>query len=357
MSDRTPGQPTPTPGTPNETGGASATLHLANQREAFALLGAGDANLRRMRELTPARIIARGETVTITGESADVQAAERMVQGALDVVRSGGELTPESLLRSARLSGEGRSLAQETQVSGLSLPRGLKPKTPGQKVYLDKIEKSDITFGVGPAGTGKTYLAVAMAVQALKGKKVKRIILTRPAVEAGERLGFLPGDLQAKIDPYLRPLYDALYDMLDQEKFESYLTSGVIEVAPLAFMRGRTLNDAFIILDEAQNTTGEQMKMFLTRMGFSSRVVVTGDVTQIDLPRHITSGLAVAKRVLGSIEGIAWHEFTDVDVVRHPLVGRIIKAYEKAEDAEQDKRGARRGELASVSEETLDARE
>ncbi|GAA5531703.1 hypothetical protein Dalu01_00076 [Deinococcus aluminii] len=712
MTERTPGQPTPTS---SPAAGNTATVQLSNQREAFALLGAGDANLRRMRELTPAKIIARGETVTITGEQADVQAAERMVRDALDVVRTGGELTPESLLRSARLSGEGRSLAAETQVSGLSLPRGLKPKTPGQKTYLEQIENSDITFGVGPAGTGKTYLAVAMAVQALKAKKVKRIILTRPAVEAGERLGFLPGDLQAKIDPYLRPLYDALYDMLDQEKFESYLTSGVIEVAPLAFMRGRaqpltskvltplgwremgslevgdhvigsdgrptrvlgvypqgekdsyrvtfsdgshvecceehlwtvytasdkrrgkpgrmletremmgnlkaahqyryeipmlsapaelpeqpvpldpyalglllgdgcttctttpsfstadpelvtaleaalnpveaepvlalthkaaydytlrhtaggrgglrvpnpvttalrelglsgktssqkfvppvykhnaasvrlavlqglldtdggpvtqagrtcrvqytttsaqladdvaelvqslggvahrrvraaegrtpgqangrpvpyrhdahvldirlpagvapfrlgrkaelyaahgggrpmrfitsiervgrapmqcirvaaadalyvtehyivthnTLNDAFVILDEAQNTTGEQMKMFLTRMGFSSKVVVTGDVTQIDLPRHVTSGLAVAKRVLSRIEGIAWHEFTDVDVVRHPLVGKIIRAYEAAEDAEQDKRAARRGEFASIPE-------
>ncbi|MFC4425418.1 PhoH family protein [Deinococcus navajonensis] len=328
----------------------TATVTLDNQREAFALLGTGDANLRRMRELTRAKLIARGETVTITGEEGEVTRAERMVRDALDVVRSGGELTPDSLLRSARLSDEGRSLAQETQVTGLSLPRGLKPKTPGQKTYLEKVEKSDITFGVGPAGTGKTYLAVAMAVQALKAKKVKRIVLTRPAVEAGEKLGFLPGDLQAKIDPYLRPLYDALQDMLDQEKFESYLTSGVIEIAPLAFMRGRTLNDAFVILDEAQNTTGEQMKMFLTRMGFSSKVVVTGDVTQIDLPRHITSGLAVAKRVLSTIEGIAWHEFTEVDVVRHPLVGRIIKAYEAAEDAEQDKRAARRGEFASIPE-------
>ncbi len=336
--------------TPVPVAPVSATITLSDQREAYALLGAGDANLRRMRELTRARVVARGETVTMTGEPADVQQAERMVRDALDVVRGGGELTPDSLLRSARLSGEGRSLAAETQVNGLNLPRGLKPKTPGQKLYLEKIEKSDITFGVGPAGTGKTYMAVAMAVQALKSKKVKRIILTRPAVEAGEKLGFLPGDLQAKIDPYLRPLYDALQDMLDQEKFESYLTSGVIEIAPLAFMRGRTLNDAFIILDEAQNTTGEQMKMFLTRMGFSSRVVVTGDVTQIDLPRHITSGLAVAKRILSSIDGIAWHEFTDVDVVRHPLVGRIIKAYESAEAAEQDKRAARRGEFAAIPE-------
>lgn len=332
------------------TATSTATIVLRDQREAFALLGANDANLRRMRELTRAKLVARGETITVSGEEADVQSAQRMIQDALDVVRAGGELTPDSLLRSARLSGEGRSLAAETQVSGLSLPRGLKPKTPGQKLYLDKIDGSDITFGVGPAGTGKTYMAVAMAVQALKAKKVKRIILTRPAVEAGEKLGFLPGDLQAKIDPYLRPLYDALQDMLDQEKFESYLTSGVIEIAPLAFMRGRTLNDAFIILDEAQNTTGEQMKMFLTRMGFSSKVVVTGDVTQIDLPRHITSGLAVAKRVLSKIEGIAWHEFTEVDVVRHPLVGRIIKAYESAEEAEQDKRAARRGEFASIPE-------
>lgn len=699
---------------------ATATLALQDQREAYALLGPGDSNLRRMRELTKAKIVARGETVTITGEPEDVQNAERMVQEALAVVRSGGELTPDSLLRSARLSSEGRSLAAETQVTGLSLPRGLKPKTPGQKLYLDLINESDITFGVGPAGTGKTYMAVAMAVQALKNKKIKRIILTRPAVEAGERLGFLPGDLQAKIDPYLRPLYDALQDMLDQEKFESYLTSGVIEIAPLAFMRGRaqpltskvltplgwremgslevgdhvigsdgkptrvlgvypqgekdtyrvtfsdgssvecceehlwtvytasdkrretggrvletremmdnlqaahqyryeipllsapvafaeqpvpldpyalglllgdgcttctttpsfasadaelvaalelalnaeqpvlelahkgrydytlrhtaggrggtrianpvtvalrglgldgktssqkfvpeiykhnspavrlatlqglldtdggpvtqegrscrvqytttsaqladdvtelvqslggiahrrvraaegrtpglangrpvgyrydahvldirlpagvqpfrlsrkaekyaqhgggrpmrfitgiekvgraemqcirvaaadalyitenfivthnTLNDAFIILDEAQNTTGEQMKMFLTRMGYSSKVVVTGDVTQIDLPRHVTSGLAVAKRVLSKIEGIGWHEFTEVDVVRHPLVSRIIKAYDAAEQAEEDRRAARRGELASVSEDDADARQ
>lgn len=329
---------------------AVATITMNDQREAYSLLGAGDANLRRMRELTKAKLVARGELITIKGSPADVEQGERMVRDALDVVRSGGELTPDSLLRSARLSSEGRSLAAETQVKGLSLPRGLKPKTPGQKQYLDLIEAGDITFGVGPAGTGKTFMAVAMAVQALKNKKVKRIILTRPAVEAGERLGFLPGDLQAKIDPYLRPLFDALQDMLDQEKFEAYLASGVIEIAPLAFMRGRTLNDAFVILDEAQNTTGEQMKMFLTRMGFSSKVVVTGDVTQIDLPRHVTSGLAVAKRVLSSIEGIGWHEFTEIDVVRHPLVGKIIKAYEVAEEAEEDKRAARRGEFAKIPE-------
>ena len=334
----------------NEPTLSSTQIQLTSQDEMLKLLGLGDANLRRMRERSPARISARGQTVTVSSaESVQVAAAVQLVQGALDLVRSGGELTPEAVDRIADLSGEGRSLAAETG-SSLSLPRGIKPKTPGQKVYLDKVDKSDITFGIGPAGTGKTYLAVAMAVNALKAKKVKRIILTRPAVEAGEKLGFLPGDLQAKIDPYLRPLYDALYDMLDQEKFEAYLTSGVIEVAPLAFMRGRTLNDAFVILDEAQNTTGEQMKMFLTRMGFSSKVVVTGDVTQIDLPRHVTSGLAISKRILSGIEGIAWHEFSDADVVRHPLVGKIIRAYEVAENAEEDRRAARRGDLSSIPE-------
>ncbi|MFC4455776.1 PhoH family protein [Deinococcus sonorensis] len=325
-------------------------MALRSPEEAKALFGAGDENFRRLRELAPARLTARGEMISIQGEAAQVAASERLVQDALDLVRGGTELTPDAIARVSRLSSEGRSLAAETQGSPV-LPRGMKPKTPGQKLYLDLIERCDITFGVGPAGTGKTYLAVAMAVNALKNKRVKRIILTRPAVEAGEKLGFLPGDLQAKIDPYLRPLYDALYDMMDQEKFESYLTSGVIEVAPLAFMRGRTLNDAFVILDEAQNTTGEQMKMFLTRMGFSSKVVVTGDVTQIDLPRHVTSGLAMAKRVLSRIEGIGFHEFTDVDVVRHPLVGRIIKAYEAAEEAEQDRRAARRGDLSIPEDE------
>ncbi|ULH16721.1 PhoH family protein [Deinococcus sp. KNUC1210] len=331
------------------------TVTLQTPDEALRLFGAGDVNLRRMRELSAARISSRGDTISIQGETKEVEVAVLMIQDALALVRGGTEVTPDAITRMNRLSSEGRSLSAETNGSP-ALPRGLKPKTPGQKLYLERIEKSDITFGVGPAGTGKTYLAVAMAVNALKAKRVKRIILTRPAVEAGEKLGFLPGDLQAKIDPYLRPLYDALYDMLDQEKFEAYLTSGVIEVAPLAFMRGRTLNDAFVILDEAQNTTGEQMKMFLTRMGFSSKVVVTGDITQIDLPRHITSGLAVAKRVLSSIEGIAFHEFTEVDVVRHPLVGRIIKAYEVLEAQEQDKRAARRGELTSVPESDSDAR-
>ncbi|WP_170130847.1 PhoH family protein [Deinococcus yavapaiensis] len=331
----------------------TVNIQLQNADEALALFGAGDVNLRKMRELSDARLVARGDTVTISGDRKEVEAAEKLVRDALGVVRGGGEVSLDTLERAARLGAEGRSLSAETN-TGVSLPRGLRAKTPGQKVYLEAIENNDITFGIGPAGTGKTYLAVAMAVSYLKARKVKRIVLTRPAVEAGEKLGFLPGDLQAKIDPYLRPLYDALYDMLEQERFESYLASGTIEVAPLAFMRGRTLNDSFIILDEAQNTTGEQMKMFLTRMGFSSKVVVTGDVTQIDLPRHVTSGLAISKKVLGNIEGIAFHEFTEVDVVRHPLVGRIIKAYEKVEDAEENRRAARRGELLSIREDERD---
>jgi phosphate starvation-inducible PhoH-like protein len=274
--------------------------------------------------------VARGDSIRIEGEPANVQTAERTIRDLLAVVRQGGEIALDEIDRTVLTINEGGDLPEETrfQTGDLELPKRLRPKTKGQRTYVDAINKSDITFGIGPAGTGKTYLAVAMAVAAFKAKRVKRIILTRPAVEAGERLGFLPGDLQAKIDPYLRPLYDALFDMIDAERFESYLSSGAIEVAPLAFMRGRTLNDAFIILDEAQNTTPEQMKMFLTRMGFSSKVVVTGDVTQIDLPKNVSSGLSEARRILKGIDGIHFVQFTESDVVRHPLVGRIIRAYE-----------------------------
>ncbi len=222
-----------------------------------------------------------------------------------------------------------QDLGERRPSSDVTLPARAQPKTAGQHRYVSAISRSPITFGIGPAGTGKTYLAVAMAVQALLDRRVKRIILTRPAVEAGERLGFLPGDLQAKIDPYLRPLYDALYDMLPGERIDHLLEQGTIEVAPLAFMRGRTLNDAFIILDEAQNTTAEQMKMFLTRMGFNSTVVVTGDGTQTDLPGSVASGLTVAQRILRDIEGISFVTFNEGDVVRHPLVARIIRAYDQ----------------------------
>lgn len=329
-----------------------STIRLKNQQEAIQLFGENDKTLKRIRTLSSAKIIARGDTITISGDTEQVQQTENFIRDLLAIIRQGGQIE-DTLERANELSGQGKSLSQETTVSGdLVLPNKLRPKTPNQARYLEAINQSDIVFGIGPAGTGKTYLAVAMAVAALKARKVKRIILTRPAVEAGERLGFLPGDLQAKIDPYLRPLYDALYDMLDSDRFESYLQSGVIEVAPLAFMRGRTLNDAFIILDEAQNTTPEQMKMFLTRMGFSSKVVVTGDVTQVDLPRNVKSGLAVARRTLENIEGIHFHHFAESDVVRHPLVGKIVRAYEVAEDEAQairDQKAAERAASPQVS--------
>ena len=306
--------------------------------EALAFLGQADRNLKRLRSLfrtylgDEVRLVSRGEQVEVLGPPEAVEKAERALRDLLALLRQGAELDEATLAQAVRLAAEGEGLYQATEPElELQLPGRLRPKTPGQKRYVEAIARHDITFGIGPAGTGKTYLAVAMAVSHLRARRVKRIILTRPAVEAGEKLGFLPGDIQAKVDPYLRPLYDALFDMIDAERFEQYLQSGIIEVAPLAFMRGRTLNDAFIILDEAQNTTPEQMKMFLTRMGFSSKMVITGDVTQIDLPKHQRSGLVEAIRILKGIEGIAFVHFKESDVVRHPLVARIIKAYEEAE--------------------------
>ncbi len=299
----------------------------------MSLFGQNDENLKLLRLRLGAKVIARGDELRLSGEEGAVEEAERTFKALLASIRRGERISVTEL-EHARLSDLSDDLAghapQEESV-GARLPRRARPKTAGQRRYVQAIEANEIVFGVGPAGTGKTYLAVAMAVQALKDKRVKRIILTRPAVEAGERLGFLPGDLQAKIDPYLRPLYDALYDMLDSERSEQYFESGVIEVAPLAFMRGRTLNDAFIILDEAQNTTGEQMKMFLTRMGFNSRVVVTGDITQTDLPGTVVSGLGIAERILKKVEGIGFIYFGEADVVRHPLVARIVKAYEQVQ--------------------------
>jgi phosphate starvation-inducible protein PhoH and related proteins len=289
------------------------------------LFGHNDANLKLLRNKLRAKVVARGDEVRLSGEPEAVAEAEQAFRSLLSSIRRGEDVSLTELEHGslADLSEEGGDSAQR-------LPKRARPKTSGQRRYVQAIEESPITFGIGPAGTGKTYLAVAMAVLALKDKRVKRIILTRPAVEAGERLGFLPGDLQAKIDPYLRPLYDALYDMLEGERIDQFLENGTIEVAPLAFMRGRTLNDAFIILDEAQNTTPEQMKMFLTRMGFNSKVVVTGDITQVDLPTSVKSGLSVAERILRDIEGMSFIYFTEGDVVRHPLVARIIKAYEQA---------------------------
>jgi phosphate starvation-inducible PhoH-like protein len=292
----------------------------------LALFGNNDENLKLLRNRLAAKVVARGDEVRLSGTPDEVAEAERTFTSLIASIRR-GETVSLTELEHAELDHLGNT--PEGAGNYEQLPKRARPKTAGQRLYIETIQQSPITFGIGPAGTGKTYLAVAMAVVALKSRRVKRIILTRPAVEAGERLGFLPGDLQAKIDPYLRPLYDALYDMMEGEKIDQLLESGVIEVAPLAFMRGRTLNDAFIILDEAQNTTAEQMKMFLTRMGFNSKVVVTGDVTQVDLPRNVQSGLGVAERILRHIEGIGFVYFAEGDVVRHPLVARIIKAYEQ----------------------------
>ena len=289
------------------------------------LYGHNDENLKLLRTRLRATVVARGDELRLTGEQEAVAEAERTFRNLLESIRRGERISLTELEH-----GELGEVSQgETHPLGERLPHRSRPKTSGQRRYVNAIASREIVFAIGPAGTGKTYLAVAMAVQALKDKRVKRIILTRPAVEAGERLGFLPGDLQAKIDPYLRPLYDALYDMMEGERVEQHLETGTIEVAPLAFMRGRTLNDAFIILDEAQNTTPEQMKMFLTRMGFNSKVVVTGDVTQTDLPGGVRSGLKVAEKLLCEIAGIDFIYFSEGDVVRHPLVARIIRAYER----------------------------
>ncbi len=306
---------------------------MRNPAEALSLFGQNDENLKLLRRQLRATVVARGDEVRLSGEEAEVAEAARAFEGLLSAIRGGAQVSRSEIefggLEALITEGE-VELDGEASTSGdPRLPGRARPKTAGQRRYVRAIAASPITFGVGPAGTGKTYLAVAMAVEALTSNRVKRIILTRPAVEAGERLGFLPGDLQAKIDPYLRPLYDALYDMLPAERVERLLEQGTIEVAPLAFMRGRTLNDAFIILDEAQNTTPEQMKMFLTRMGFNSKVVVTGDSSQTDLPGSVTSGLATVERILQGIDGISFVYFNKADVVRHPLVAAIVLAYEQ----------------------------
>jgi phosphate starvation-inducible PhoH-like protein len=303
-------------------------LELDNAAAA-ELAGVGDTTLRSLKKQLGVELILRGNLLTIDGDDEAVLAAEVVVRELSELVEKGHNLIPATI--------DAVSDAIEQQESPSSIledvvwrGRALKvaPKTVHQKRYVDSIRENTITFGIGPAGTGKTFLAVALAAAALQDRKVSRIILTRPAVEAGERLGFLPGDLMAKVDPYLRPLFDALHDMLEPDKFTQHLAAGVIEVAPLAFMRGRTLNDSFIILDEAQNTTPEQMKMFLTRLGFNSRIVVTGDITQVDLPKDQASGLSAVAEILDGVEDIGFVRFGEEDVVRHKLVRRIVAAYD-----------------------------
>lgn len=348
MSDDNPDVSTPTTGTP---AGRSVTSSVeVPPGVVFGLLGASDVNLRTLEQLLPADIHVRGNQVTLTGVPADVAASERVIAELVDLVSRGTPLSPDLVRHSVSMLSEGIS---ESPAEVLSLDilsrRGktIRPKTLNQKRYVDAIDDNTVVFGLGPAGTGKTYLAMAKAVQALQAKSVNRIILTRPAVEAGERLGFLPGTLSEKIDPYLRPLYDALHDMMDPEAIPKLMAAGVIEVAPLAYMRGRTLNDAFIILDEAQNTTGEQMKMFLTRLGFGSKVVVTGDTTQVDLPGGAQSGLTAATRILEGIDDIHFSRLTSADVVRHRLVADIVDAYGRAE--ENELRGNRASRRSSSS--------
>ncbi|MCB9506110.1 MAG: PhoH family protein [Myxococcales bacterium] len=322
-------------------------FELSDTSSARAVFGHRDEHLRLIAEALTVDISTRGANVTISGDPVDVETAHTVVLELYGLARGGHPINPQDVRRAAELMRDTPGARLGDLVSDPILVgaagRAIVPKTPGQKRYVEQIRSTDVVFGVGPAGTGKTYLAMAVAVSMLLKKRVKRIVLTRPAVEAGERLGFLPGDLKEKVSPYLRPLYDALFDMVDLDRANQLIERGIIEVAPLAFMRGRTLNDAFVILDEAQNATRAQMKMFLTRLGFESKAVVTGDMTQIDLPGREPSGLEHAVSLLEAVPGIGVCRFSDVDVVRHPLVRRIIGAYERAEavapargDAAQD---------------------
>ncbi|WP_274029998.1 PhoH family protein [Streptomyces sp. MMBL 11-1] len=343
---------------------ARAQIRIPAAHPMVMLLGSGDSLLRVIEEAFPAADIhVRGNEISATGEAADVALIQRLFNEMMLVLRTGAPMTEDAVERSIAMlkaAGGGAEPGAETPAEVLTQNilsnrgRTIRPKTLNQKRYVDAIDQHTIVFGIGPAGTGKTYLAMAKAVQALQSKQVSRIILTRPAVEAGERLGFLPGTLFDKIDPYLRPLYDALHDMLDPDSIPRLMAAGTIEVAPLAYMRGRTLNDAFIILDEAQNTSAEQMKMFLTRLGFDSKIVITGDVTQVDLPSGTKSGLRQVQDILEGLDDVHFSRLTSQDVVRHKLVGRIVDAYEKydsrngqqdgqAEGREDGRRDRRKG--------------
>lgn len=308
---------------------------LENTNEAIALFGVNDAHLKVIEREMNVSIVTRGESVHASGAVETVTLVEKILQQLLVVIRKGVSITERDVAYAIQLAQQGK-IAQfeelyEEEIFKTAKGKSIRVKTMGQRRYIHAMKKNDIVFGIGPAGTGKTYLAVVMAVRALKQGYVKKIILTRPAVEAGESLGFLPGDLKEKVDPYLRPLYDALHDILGQEYTQRMMERGVIEIAPLAYMRGRTLDDSFVILDEAQNTTGAQIKMFLTRLGFSSKMVITGDPSQIDLPKGVKSGLSLASNILSGVSGLSFITLEQTDVVRHPLVQRIIEAYDKME--------------------------
>lgn len=317
------------------------TIDIERIEQIVALFGNFDKNIKMLEKRFGVTITSHGSSIRVKGDAESVVQASRTVTGLIKLINKGEQITDQNIEYVASLVDEGKDnkINEITDANCICITakgKPIKPKTLGQRQYVEAIKKNTITIGVGPAGTGKTYLAVAAAVSAFRAKQVQRIILTRPAVEAGEKLGFLPGDLQQKVDPYLRPLYDALFEMLGAENFQKCQERGDIEVAPLAYMRGRTLDDSFIILDEAQNTTGEQMKMFLTRLGFNSKAVVTGDITQIDLPDGKKSGLKEAVKILKNIEDIAICRLTGKDVVRHRLVQEIIKAYERS--AEKNER-------------------
>lgn len=314
---------------------AERIIHIDNTEHIYSLFGDFDGNLKILQKYYHVNIVNRGADIKISGEEADLEKASTVIDGLLMMLSKGETINEQSIRYVMNIAEEEKSLSPIKDLTAsdcicLTISgKPVKPKTVGQKKYVEAIRDNTVVFGVGPAGTGKTYLAVAMAVRAFKAQEVNRIILTRPAVEAGESLGFLPGDLQTKVDPYLRPLYDALFEMLGEESFNRHLEKGTIEVAPLAYMRGRSLNDSFIILDEAQNTTVEQMKMFLTRLGFNSKAVVTGDITQIDLPGNKRSGLIEVLKILKNVEDISILRFNEKDVVRSKIVQDIIRAYEK----------------------------
>ncbi|GGF07637.1 PhoH-like protein [Halobacillus andaensis] len=308
-------------------------IQLNNPTEALSLFGTEDRHLKRIEEQLKVTIISRGEQVNVSGEAEHVKLVEAILLAVLALIRKGLSITERDVVYAVELAKKGKinqfEALFEDEITKNAKGKSVRVKTLGQRSYVAAIKNNDLVFGIGPAGTGKTYLAVVMAVNALKNGEVKRIILTRPAVEAGESLGFLPGDLKEKVDPYLRPLYDSLHDVFGAEHTARLIDRGTIEIAPLAYMRGRTLDDAFAILDEAQNTTPEQMKMFLTRLGFGSKMIITGDITQVDLPKGVTSGLKVAEDKLSHVKGSAFIHLDQTDVVRHPLVQRVIDAYEQ----------------------------